>query len=106
MQIQSTITEKLTNALSPVHLEVVNESHMHLVPANSETHFKLVVVADAFNNKRAVARHQLIYQLLNEELAGEVHALAIHTYTQTEWQTQSAPDSPQCRGGSKADPQG
>lgn len=104
MQIQISITDKLQSALTPSHLEVLNESHMHSVPANSETHFKLVVVADAFDGKRSVARHQLIYAALAEELAGEVHALAIHTYTADEWQAkQSSPDSPQCLGGSKSE---
>ena len=107
MRIQTIINHKLTAALAPVHLEVINESHMHSVPANSETHFKLVVVADAFDGKRSVARHQAIYQILADELAGEVHALAIHTYTEQEWQAKGqAPDSPQCRGGSKAEQQG
>lgn len=104
MQIQAAISEKLQSALAPSHLEVLNESHMHSVPANSETHFKIVLVADAFNGKRSVARHQMIYKTLAEELAGEVHALAIHTYTPDEWLArQSVPDSPQCLGGSKND---
>lgn len=104
MQIQTAIIDKLNAALAPSHLEVLNESHMHSVPAHSETHFKLVLVADAFNGKRSVARHQMVYKTLAEELAGEVHALAIHTYTPDEWLAQSAvPDSPQCLGGSKHD---
>ncbi|GAA5316463.1 MAG: transcriptional regulator BolA [Candidatus Pelagadaptatus aseana] len=103
MQIQSTIETKLKDALNPSHLQVVNESHMHSVPENSETHFKVVIASDAFDGVRKVARHQKIYQLLNEELAGEVHALALHTYTPAEWQEQQqAPDSPNCMGGSKA----
>ena len=62
--IQESITSKLAAALNPLHLEVLNESHMHSVPANSETHFKLVIVAEAFNAKRKVARQQSVYQLL------------------------------------------
>ncbi|CAA0087541.1 DNA-binding transcriptional regulator BolA [Zhongshania aliphaticivorans] len=105
MVIQQSITEKLQAALSPQYLDVVNESHMHSVPANSETHFKLVIVTDAFNAKRKVARQQHVYQLLAEELAGPVHALAMHTYTPDEWQDRAAPapDSPNCLGGSKKD---
>ena len=78
---------------------------MHSVPPNSETHFKVIVVSLQFEGKRQVARHQLIYRLLAEELAGPVHALALHTYTAIEWQgrAQSAPESPQCLGGSKHD---
>ncbi len=87
----------------PVYLEVVNESHMHSVPANSETHFKVVVVSTQFVGKRSVARHQMIYACLSEELEGPVHALALHTYTEQEWAEHNAgaPGSPQCLGGSK-----
>jgi BolA protein len=104
MQIQTSIETKLQDAFSPAHLQVVNESHMHSVPENSETHFKVVIATDAFEGVRKVARHQKIYQLLNDELEGEVHALALHTYTPQEWQEQQqAPASPNCMGGSKAD---
>ena len=103
--IQESITSKLTAALNPQYLEVVNESHMHSVPPNSETHFKLVIVASVFSAKRKVARQQSVYQLLAEELAGPVHALAMHTYSPEEWQSRAAPDpdSPNCLGGSKKD---
>lgn len=102
MTIQVQIEEKLAAALDPAHLEVVNESHQHNVPPNSETHFKVVVVADAFDGQRKVARHQSVYALLAEELAGPVHALALHTYTREEWAERfgEAPMSPPCLGGS------
>lgn len=103
--VQSRIEAKLQSAFTPAVLQVVNESHMHSVPPGSETHFKVVVVSDLFAGKRAVARHQAIYQTLAEEVQGPVHALAIHTYTPEEWAVnqQAAPASPACRGGSKAD---
>lgn len=103
--IQDTITHKLQQLLTPDHLEVVNESYMHSVPTDSETHFKVVIVSSAFESKRAVARHQMIYGELKSELDGEVHALALHTYTPNEWQLreQSSQPSPQCLGGSKSD---
>ena len=88
-------------ALSPVHLEVLDESHMH--SRGLETHYKAVVVAGAFAGKRAVQRHQLVYRTLGP-LMQEIHALALHTYTPEEWaQAGAAPDSPTCRGGSKHD---
>ena len=103
MQVQLSIENKLREALVPEHLDVVNESHMHSVPPNSETHFKVIAVAGAFDGMRKVARHQKIYGVLKDELAGPVHALALHTYTPGEWQERQAqaPDSPQCLGGSK-----
>ena len=102
MKIQRLIETKLATALAPHHMAVVNESHMHSVPPGSETHFKVVVVSDAFAGKRQVQRHQQVYAILAEELRNGVHALAIHTYAPDEWQGE-APDSPRCLGGSKAD---
>lgn len=105
MSIEQIIYRKLTAEFNPSYIEVVNESHMHSVPVNSETHFKLVIVSDVFAELRSVARHQRVYALLAEELAGSVHALAIHTYSPVEWQrhAMSVPDSPTCMGGSKSD---
>ena len=100
MSVQQSIESILESSLNPVYLEVLNESHMHSVPANSETHFKVTAVSDQFEGKRPVARHQLIYGLLAEQLAGPVHALALHTYAPDEWKGE-APDSPNCMGGSK-----
>lgn len=103
MSIQQTIEGKLQEALSPDYLEVVNESHMHSVPPNSETHFKLVIVSGAFEGKRQVQRHQQVYRLLADELDAGVHALALHTYLPEEWAARSqTPESPQCLGGSKS----
>jgi len=78
---------------------------MHSVPANSETHFRVVLVSEQFAGKRQVGRHQQVYGALSAQLAGPVHALALHTYTPEEWaeRQQSAPDSPECLGGSKAE---
>ncbi|MBU3071469.1 BolA/IbaG family iron-sulfur metabolism protein [Aestuariicella sp. G3-2] len=104
MKIQTAITQKLEQHFSPAHLEVVNESHMHSVPPGSESHFKVVLVSENFAGLRQVPRHQQVYKVLADEMAGEVHALALHTYSPEEWQaTGMAPDSPQCLGGSKAD---
>lgn len=97
MSIAAEIERKLTS-LYPVHLLVENESHKHSVPANSETHFRVEIVSPEFDKKRSVQRHQMVYGLLKEELAGPVHALAIHAYAPAEWQG-DAPASPDCRGG-------
>jgi len=101
MKVQAAIEQKLS-ALDPAHLEVVNESHMHNVPDGSESHFKVTVVSDQFDGKMLVARHRLVNQLLADELAGTVHALALHTKTPDEWFEQGGQtmDSPLCKGGS------
>ena len=105
MNIQTDIETKLAEALTPDHLEVVNESNQHNVPPNSETHFKVVIVAGEFDGQRKVARHQRIYGLLADELEGPVHALALHTYSAGEWLERhgAAPMSPPCLGGSKSE---
>lgn len=105
MQIKSQIESKLTDALQPEFLDVRNESHMHSVPPNSETHFRVTVVSEAFKGARRVNRHQRVFGLLNEELQGAVHALALHAFTPDEWRERrrNTPESPACLGGSKND---
>jgi stress-induced morphogen len=104
---QQTIEAKLREKLAPAHLEVVNESHMHSVPAGSETHFKVVVVSPAFEGMSAVKRHQLVYGALSEELSkkpaqGGIHALAITSRTPAEWAASpEANESPLCASKGK-----
>lgn len=100
MEVRTTIETKLANAMSLLHLEVVNESDNHNVPANSETHFKVCLVSDSFEQVKLLERHREVNRVLAEELAGPVHALAIHTYTVAEWQKRhgNAPLSPPCLG--------
>ena len=103
MTVQATIEKKLADDFNPLHLEVINESNNHNVPEGSESHFKVVIVAPAFAGKNLLARHRLINATLAEELQNTIHALAIHTYTEEEWQEESngAPMSPPCLGGGK-----
>ncbi len=97
--MQTLIEQKLTQGLNIHHLRIENESHLHSGPV-TDSHFKVVVVSDDFVGKRPVARHQMVYSVLAEEMAGAIHALVIHPYTRDEWQQcggqvrQSAP----CRG--------
>ena len=101
MNIQNNIEQKLLAHFNPAHLEVVNESFMHNVPDGSETHFKVVLVTPEFNGERLINRHRAVNAVLKDELADQIHALALHTYTHDEWQNLygDAPDSPACRGG-------
>ncbi len=103
MTIQTTIETKLLEALEPAYLEVINESSGHNVPPGSETHFKVVLVTDVFASERLLARHRRINRILADELAGGVHALALHTYTPAEWEARfgAVPESPACLGGGR-----
>lgn len=92
--------------LQPQHIELMNESMAHAgYFEGKESHFKLTIVSDTFDGKRLVARHQMVYQLVDALLTsqgGNVHALAIHAYTPDEWQAQmQSPDSPLCAGQNK-----
>lgn len=101
MSMQQTIVSKLEKALSPEHLEVIDESHMHNVPEGSESHFKVVIVSNDFKDKMLLARHRMVNKALEDELKGSVHALALHTMTMEEWFDKGkAADSPPCEGGS------
>ena len=85
MTVQNQIESKLTDGFELLHLEVLNESSGHNVPPGSESHFKVVLVSSEFEGVRLLARHRRVNEVLADELAGSVHALAIHTYTDTEW---------------------
>lgn len=105
MNIESTIEQKLLSAFSPLHLDVINESNQHNVPAGSESHFKVIIVSSNFEGERLIKRHRAVNQVLANELSEHIHALALHTYTEKEWQdyyADSVPLSPKCLGGSKA----
>ena len=82
MRTADIITEKLTSAFSPQSLKVVDESHLHAGHAGSreggQTHYRVYIVSNAFEGKSRVDRHRMINTALAAELAGSVHALAIH----------------------------
>jgi len=105
MTVQQEIERQLQSSFAPVLMDVANESHQHSVPPNSETHFRVVLVSTTFDGSSRVARHQQVYAALATQLAGPVHALALHTYSPGEWQqrAQHAPASPECLGGSKVE---
>ena len=86
--VKERITEKLTRGLSPVTLDVIDDSHRHAGHGGhhpeGESHFSIEVVSEAFAGKSRVERHRLVNALLAEELAGRVHALAISAKTPEE----------------------
>lgn len=85
MLVEQVIINKINNEFSPIVLSIENESYMHSSGKGAESHFKLTLVSDKFEGKRAVVRHQAVYACLAEELENGVHALALHLYTQSEW---------------------
>jgi BolA protein len=82
MNTRERITELLTKTLAPERVEVIDESHLHAGHAGSrpggETHYRVRIVADVFRGKSRLDRHRMVNAVLADELAGGVHALAIH----------------------------
>jgi BolA family transcriptional regulator, general stress-responsive regulator len=82
MTTRQIITNKLREAFLPESLDVQDESHLHEGHAGhrpgGETHFRVYIVSQAFQGKSRVERHRMINTALAGELAGSVHALAIH----------------------------
>jgi BolA protein len=103
MDMKTTLENSIRETLHPMHLEVSDESHMHSVPEGAQTHFKVVVVSEAFEGASLVNRHRRVNSLLGEAFSGSLHALALHTMTPDEWFKKGglSPDSPECLGGSK-----
>jgi BolA family transcriptional regulator, general stress-responsive regulator len=82
MRTADLITKKLTEAFAPQSLKVLDESRQHEGHAGhrpgGQTHYRVYIVSKAFKGKTPLERHRMINQLLASELAGGVHALAIH----------------------------
>ncbi|CUS49588.1 MAG: transcriptional regulator BolA [Idiomarinaceae bacterium HL-53] len=104
MSTYARIEQKLIEAFDPEHLEIENESHMHASGKGAESHFKVVLVSAKFNGQRLIARHREVNKVLADEFMNGVHALALHTYTEQEWEERSgsARRSPNCMGGEQA----
>jgi len=88
MSYAEIISQKLTAALDPVRLDVIDESHKHAGHAGShpkgETHFYVEIVSDAFRGLSRIDRHKRVYEILQDELSSHVHALRLKTLTPDE----------------------
>lgn len=73
--ISRAIYDKLKENLNPIHLDIINESYMHNVPKNSETHFKIVVVSDKFNDMPLI------------KVSGNFHILYAYVYIFDSYET-------------------
>jgi BolA protein len=93
----------IDEGLRPAHLEVVDESSQHSVPRGAETHFKVIVVSDAFEGLPPVQRHRRVNEAVGAAFRSGLHALSIQAKTPAEWAASPAGlASPPCLGGSKA----
>jgi BolA family transcriptional regulator, general stress-responsive regulator len=87
-RIAERIKHKLQSGLTPLSLDVIDDSRRHAkhqaavahaakTGRSGETHFKIKVVSESFRGKTHVARHRMINDLLSAEFADGVHALSI-----------------------------
>ena len=93
---RSAIEATLATALSPTHIEVLDESHLHAGHAGAATgggHFRLLLVSKRFEGQNPMARQRLVYGALGDWMGSEIHALSMRTLTPEEWaeQTRTAP---------------
>jgi BolA protein len=86
MSLYSEIIDSLNKSMAPENIFLENESAMHNVPPDSETHFKLVIVADDFIGMSKLNRHKVIYKTLSE-IMKKIHALSIQAFTKDEYKS-------------------
>ena len=81
--LEQSINHKLRDTFAPSALEVINESHLHAghqggaVDGTGETHFRVKITAQAFDGMTRLQRHRAVNEILADELANGVHALAV-----------------------------
>ncbi len=79
--MKNSIRKKLTVALSPLVLEIIDESHKHAGHAGARpggnSHFKVKIVSNAFTSLSRLERHRFVHELLKDELHDKIHALSL-----------------------------
>ncbi|EJP73235.1 MAG: protein BolA [SAR86 cluster bacterium SAR86B] len=94
--IENKIINSLINSMNVSSLKVLNESFMHNVPKDSESHFKIVIVSNDFKNLSLIQRHKLVYKSLNN-IMNNIHALSIQSFSDDEFALNPIIlDSPEC----------
>ncbi len=81
--------ERLTAKLLPLQLDISDDSHLHVGHAGARGgagHFTVHVVAQAFADKTLIERHRMIYDLLQDMMHSEIHALSIQARSPDELQ--------------------
>ena len=94
--IENKIINSLINSMNVSSLKVLNESFMHNVPKDSESHFKIVIVSNDFKNLSLIQRHKLVYKSL-DDIMNKIHALSIQSFSDDEFTLNPIIlDSPEC----------
>ena len=74
------VKQYIAQALECSHIDVEGDGR----------HFSALIVSSAFEGKRAVARHQVVYAALGDRMREEIHALAMRTLTPGEWEKEQS----------------
>ena len=72
--------QRLTEALAPTEIEIIDESHLHAGHAGARNglgHYALRIRTDAFQGKTLIQRHRMVYAALGEMMQTDIHALSI-----------------------------
>ena len=86
---KESIEQKIREALAASHVEVIDESWKHAGHAGAAAgggHFILSVVSDRFEGISLLDRNRLVFQILDQELKGAIHALTVKAKTPKEWE--------------------
>ena len=81
------IKERLEHELSPSHIEIIDESHLHAGHAGAASgagHFNVIIISDKFTGQSAIQRHRMVYLAVNDLMPSEIHALSINAQTPEE----------------------
>ena len=94
--IELKIIKNLNDNMNISSLKIINESFMHNVPKDSESHFKVIIVSDDFKNLSQINRHKLVYTNL-DTITNDIHALSIQSFSLDEFkQNPVVLNSPEC----------
>lgn len=94
--IENKIINTLNKCMNISSLKIVNESFMHNVPVDAESHFKIIIVSNDFNNLSHIQRHKLVYKHL-DTIMDNIHALSIQSFNEDEFKLNPVvTDSPEC----------
>ena len=89
MSIADKIQQKLQDTLHPIHLKVIDQSHLHVDHQGNdsngvESHFKVEIASKKFDSLSKLKRHQLVYRLLKEEIQ-LLHAITFVLYDEADF---------------------
>jgi len=84
------IRERINQALAPVQLDIIDDSHKHAGHAGAAGgggHFTVRIVSEKFGNHKLIERHRMVYQAVADLMPAEIHALSITALTPEEQQS-------------------